>query len=611
MNNEKCHVMKNRCSLSRRDNILLTVCFSVRRLAGRVAAPLQVRARFIALLAIILIALGGCQKYDDSALWNELNSQAGRLAAMEAWQTAMNGNIAALQELVNAVQARRYITGVSEYAAPEPGGYFISFNTGDPVTITNGAAGDKGNTGSKGAAGDNPQIGVAEYPVGSGAYYWTLNGEFIEPNGQKLPVTGAEGDNGQPGAPGTPGVTPKLRINAATNYWQVCTTGACDVQADAGWENVLGSDGQPVKASGESNPQGDVVFAPGGVDASNADYVEFTLADGVTKIQVPKYRPLNIILLPPATFTNGEVRALGFDVTGPVQSITAVGVPHGWTVTPDLAAQVITVTAPVTDADGYTAAGTVTLLVSDGAARTIAKPLALECPEYVLGINFTQPKRFNYSATRYVAYTTTGNATTVKVEAPAGWTVSVQPAGSAGTFTITAPATTSRSEAVILVFDAAGKTVIRTLQLVTADILLIWGDPARLPGCDKADFANNDTEPQCRSYTSGTNTWYYYNWAYVHAYANRLCPSPWYVPDRDEIYDEFFAHAVSVETMINAWGYGGYVDGGSIVHDETEAYYWSSTENNTNTAYYLTYNSSEKNLRTTNKYYGYQVRCVK
>jgi hypothetical protein len=107
---------------------------------------------------------------------------------------------------------------------------------------------------------------------------------------------------------------------------------------------VLDSNGQPVTATGAdgkdgekgatgaTGPQGDAIFAENGVDNSNPDYVEFTLADDNTKIQVPKYRPLSIDFTQPAAFTHAETRNIGFTVTGNVQRLTAVDVPRGWTV---------------------------------------------------------------------------------------------------------------------------------------------------------------------------------------------------------------------------------------------------------------------------------------
>jgi hypothetical protein len=48
------------------------------------------------ILTTALLAIGGCQKYDDSALWNEVNRHTEEIAALKAWQATVNGNITAL-----------------------------------------------------------------------------------------------------------------------------------------------------------------------------------------------------------------------------------------------------------------------------------------------------------------------------------------------------------------------------------------------------------------------------------------------------------------------------------------------------------------------------------
>jgi hypothetical protein len=272
---------------------------------------------------------------------------------------------------------------------------------------------------------------------------------------------------GTDGTNGTNGITPKLRINATTNYWQVCTTGACDVQNNTGWTNVLDSNGQPVRATGEDgtpNGSGDAIFS--GVDASNANYVLFTLAGGGT-LQVPKYVFLNI--------------------------------------------------------------------------------------------TFTQPGTFTYSETKTVAFTTQGADATVKVvNVPANWKIFVNRTGNAGTLTITAPGVTRNDEAFVVIYDAAGNTVMRILDLTAyephpspgvaaseqtwtfGNSPLIWTDVIQVPECDKTSFTGSDTDPHCRSYTLGQKKWYYYNWAYVNTYAATLCPTPWRVPtlaDLQELLD--------------------------------------------------------------------------
>jgi hypothetical protein len=326
-----------------------------------------------------------------------------------------------------------------------------------------------------------------------GVYCWTLGGEFLkDADGNKIPVTGPQGPSGPQGPPGATGVSPTLRINATTNFWEICTNGTCNDDGD--WTNVLNSAGSPVKATGddgEKGDQGDAIFATGGIDNSHDEYVEFTLADG-SPLQVPKYVKLSITFTPPPTpFDNGEPKDILLTLAGYVRSIVAVDVPRGWTIAFDLetkGSEKIKVTAPAANNGYYTAAGTATLLVSDSNTQTITAPLALECTPYQapekLGIDFTQPETFLKGDEKKVEFTTQGNAAAVNVlDVPTGWTVAVTKQDNAGTFTITAKECGGDGKAFVFVSDDAGNTVMRTLELVYTPATVTL--PAVLNGGDR------------------------------------------------------------------------------------------------------------------------------
>jgi hypothetical protein len=393
------------------------------------------------LFAVSLLAINSCTQFDDSALRDDIDDLKTRMAALEAWQATVNGNIVALQGLVNALQNNRYITNVSEFATPAPGGYIITFSTGAPITIqhgTKGDKGDKGDVGDKGDDGSSPQIGVAENPIGSGVYYWTLNGVFIEINGQYLRVTGNNGQDGQPGATpgiaigsdnywyicpsgtcigtppgngwqntgvkatgndgqdvnngndgqpgatpgiaigsdnywyicpgstctgtppgggwentnvkaigtnGTNGITPQLRINPTTNFWEVCYTGG--TCADGDWQSLnvkaTGADGK----DGTSG-SGDAIFSD--VEEED-DYVIFTLTDN-SEIRIPKHKAVTLSFNQPGVFKPKEVKIIDYTLTGnrPIFISTIVlqeGVlQDSWKVTVDTINQQIMVKAP-------------------------------------------------------------------------------------------------------------------------------------------------------------------------------------------------------------------------------------------------------------------------
>lgn len=130
-------------------------------------------------------------------------------SAFEALQrlcNETNTNLSALQTIVTALQNNDYITSVDPLT--ENGkvvGYTIKFAKSNPIAIYNGKDGADGNT---------PVIGVKKDT--DGIYYWTLDGEFIVVDEQKIKAQGTDGNNG---ADGSDGVTPKLEIREG--YWWI------------------------------------------------------------------------------------------------------------------------------------------------------------------------------------------------------------------------------------------------------------------------------------------------------------------------------------------------------------------------------------------------------
>ena len=128
-------------------------------------------------------------------------------SAFEALQrlcNETNTNLSALQTIVTALQNNDYITSVDPLT--ENGkvvGYTIKFAKSNPIVIYNGK------DGTDGVDGNTPVIGVKK--DGDGIYYWTLDGEFIIVDGQKIKAQGTDGSDG------ADGVTPKLEIREG--YW--------------------------------------------------------------------------------------------------------------------------------------------------------------------------------------------------------------------------------------------------------------------------------------------------------------------------------------------------------------------------------------------------------
>jgi uncharacterized protein (TIGR02145 family) len=132
-------------------------------------------------------------------------------------------------------------------------GSTITLSNHDPITIYHGKEGKDGQNGANGQNGTSPIVGVAKYT--DGVYYWTLNGEWLlDDNGNKLPVSGKDGQNGangkdgQDGADGKDGITPLLKIE--NGYWYISYdngatwTESGKATGDNGQDGQNGTDGK-------------------------------------------------------------------------------------------------------------------------------------------------------------------------------------------------------------------------------------------------------------------------------------------------------------------------------------------------------------------------------
>ena len=274
--------------------------------------------KIIRLLLIILCTLAfSCQRYDDSAIWDELRDHKERIARLEALCETMNSNISALESIVEALQANDYVTGVTPISEEgQKVGYTITFSKSGAIDIYHGKDGADGTPGQDGAPGQDgtdgkdghtPTIGVRKDT--DDIYYWTLDGEWLTDNeGNKIPTTGADGtpgqdgeegkpgldgENGQdgkPGADGKPGqngndgITPLLKIE--NEFWYISYDNGKTWQqlykavGEDGAAGANGTDGAPGK-------DGNSFFQS--VDTTNPNYIILTLADS-TQIKIPTWK---------------------------------------------------------------------------------------------------------------------------------------------------------------------------------------------------------------------------------------------------------------------------------------------------------------------------------
>lgn len=208
---------------------------------------------FTLLLAVMII---GCDDGELVQLQKDVTDLKSRVETLETWCNTANTQICALQGLVTALEQNDYVTGVTPIVEnSKEVGYTISFSKSNPVTIRNG---------EKGADGVTPVIGVKQDTDEN--YYWTVKIGDAEPvwmkdtAGNKIRTTGN---------------SPILSVAEFEGqfYWKI----------DDQW---MLNNGQKVPVTGE---QGDAIFAENGIDyQSDPENVIFTLADGVTKITLPK-----------------------------------------------------------------------------------------------------------------------------------------------------------------------------------------------------------------------------------------------------------------------------------------------------------------------------------
>ena len=161
------------------------------------------------LLSIVTATFSCSDSYDDSRLWEELNSLADRVSKLEGTLSQMNRDIQSMQVLVEAMQGRIYVTNVVETGT----GYRISFSNGNVVEVNNAADGLTPHIGANGnwwigttdtgvkAAGTDGVDGLTPH-IGANGNWW------IGTTDTGVKAAGSDGING---------LTPYIGENG--NWW--------------------------------------------------------------------------------------------------------------------------------------------------------------------------------------------------------------------------------------------------------------------------------------------------------------------------------------------------------------------------------------------------------
>ncbi len=121
--------------------------------------------RFFKAMSMALVAALAISCYDDSKVWEKLDSLEAKLAELT---TQVNS----VSSIVSALEKNVYVSAVNEVT----GGYEIEFTDGKKVTVKDGKDG-----------ANAPEIGATKDV--DGIYYWTLDGEWLlDAAGNKIPA---------------------------------------------------------------------------------------------------------------------------------------------------------------------------------------------------------------------------------------------------------------------------------------------------------------------------------------------------------------------------------------------------------------------------------------
>ena len=331
----------------------------------------------LSLLLCSLLLFGCSDKYDDSALRNDLNDLENRVAKLEELCKQMNTNISSLQKIVEALQDNLSISKVEQISD----GYIIYFSDGSTATIKNGKD-----------SGDAPVIGVKQDT--DGCYYWTLDGEWLtDEKGNKVKAQGTDGkdgvdgedgndgvdgEDGTDGTNGKDGITPQLKIE--NGRWMLSMDNGktwTDIGQATGADGTDGEDG----VDGKDGTNG--IFKSVREDDDN---VYFTLEDD-SVITIPKSDNSKFAIAFDTTdiaiLNGGESKTISYTITSATENTVVKAIAQdGWKVKINATSTnkgTITITAPNPIVESE-----ILVFANDGSYRTVM--VSLNCMQGQINI---------------------------------------------------------------------------------------------------------------------------------------------------------------------------------------------------------------------------------
>ena len=306
--------------------------------------------KLVSILAAVAVCVSytGCNKTDD--LWGAYDDLNDRVSALEQSVAAANSDIEALQKLVQALQQKVTIDSVT----PADKGYIIKFSDGTTAEISNGT----------------PAPAISVKQDADGHYYWTLDGEWmLAADGSRVRASAADGKDGEDGENGKDGITPRIRINDQTGEWEYSVDGGQT------WQST----GVVAAGKGEN---GDSFFKA--VDASSADCVVFTLADG-SEIVIPRTSTLRFDIACQAgvnLIKFGSEKSFAVTAEGVAEYM--ISRPDGWGASYD--GQSLKVKAPAATNSNAETGGEIAVMVVAGNGMSLIAKMQVEAVAYELRV---------------------------------------------------------------------------------------------------------------------------------------------------------------------------------------------------------------------------------
>lgn len=149
---------------------------------------MKVFSRILSLVSVLVLFFTGCQEYDDTEIKGRVDNLESQVTELRLLVEKINSNLTSLVTAVDALNNQDQIVSVEKL--PAGNGYTITFKKSGTITIYNGEKGldgKNGTDGSDGKDGKSPVISISQ--DSDGKYYWTLDGEWLLVNGQKVLAT--------------------------------------------------------------------------------------------------------------------------------------------------------------------------------------------------------------------------------------------------------------------------------------------------------------------------------------------------------------------------------------------------------------------------------------